>query len=79
LQDWIEKPRSSFVSEEFAKASQDFLQATCAAPDNHGAYYAPVATARPAVALLASISHARQALQEAIGFGPTMRCRSPCS
>jgi len=69
LQELDRKAQVEFRHGEFAKASEDFQQATCAAPDNVRPYYALYGTATGAVAT-GDFSSARQALQEADRLRP---------
>jgi len=69
LQELDRKAQVEFRHGEFAKASEDFKQATCAAPDSVRPYYALYGTAAGAVAAR-DFSRARQALQEADRLRP---------
>ncbi len=69
LQELDRKAQIEFRHGEFAKASEDFQQATCAAPDNVRPYYALYGTATGAVAT-GDFSRARQVLQEADRLRP---------
>ena len=69
LQELDRKAQVEFRHGEFAKASEDFQQATCAAPDNVRPYYALYGRATSAVSM-GDFSSARQALQEADRLRP---------
>ena len=69
FQELDRKAQVEFRHGEFAKAAEDFQQATCAAPDNVRPYYALYGTAAGAVAT-GDFSSARQALQQADRLRP---------
>jgi tetratricopeptide (TPR) repeat protein len=69
FQELDRKAQVEFRHGEFAKASEDFHQATCAAPQNMRPYYALYEIATGAVAT-GDFSRARQTLQEADRLRP---------
>lgn len=69
LQELDRKAQVEFRHGEFAKASEDFQQATCTAPDNVRPYYALYGIATSAMAT-GDFSRARLALQEADRLRP---------
>jgi len=69
LQELDRKAQVEFRHGEFAKASADFQQATCAAPDSARPYYALYGMATGALAA-GDFFRARQALQEADRLRP---------
>ncbi len=69
FQELDRKAQVEFRHAEFAKASEDFHQATCAAPESMRPYYALYGMATGAVAT-GDFARARQALQEADRLRP---------